>query len=108
MEEKKLLLVLTAPGISETVMRCDAVTFTVPDGVNGKNGGSVGIRPGHASAMMALAPGKITAKLEGKCVLSAATSGGFVTVEPRRVTVLSDGLQIEQMDEHCCLRDSEI
>lgn len=108
MEEKKLLLVLAAPGMPETVMRCDAVNFVVPDGVNGRNGGSVGIRPGHANAMMTLARGMITARLEGKCVLSAETAGGFVMVEAHRVTVLSDGLQIEQMDEHCRLRENEI
>ena len=100
MTEKTFLLVFASPGAPETVVRCDAVSFTVPDGTKGKNGGSVGIRPGHINAMMALDSGKISARLEGHDVLSCVTSGGFAMVEDHRVTVLSDDLQIEQIDEN--------
>ena len=99
MTEKTFLLVLASPGAPETVIRCDAVSFKVPDGAKGKNGGSVGIRPGHTNAMMALDGGKITARLEGQEVLSCMTSGGFAMVEGQRVTVLSDGLQIDHVNE---------
>lgn len=101
MTEKTFLLVLASPGATETAVRCDAVTFTVPDGAKGKNGGSVGIRPGHTNAMMALDEGKITARLEGQDVLSCTTSGGFAMVEGQRVTILSDGLQIDLINENC-------
>lgn len=99
MTEKTFLLVFASPGAPETAVRCDAVSFSVPDGANGKDGGSVGIRPGHTNAMMALASGKITARLEGQDVLSCTTSGGFAMVEGHRVTVLSDGLQIDEIND---------
>lgn len=99
MTEKTFLLVLSSPGTQEMAVRCDAVSFTVPDGIKGKNGGSVGIRPGHINAMMALASGKITARFDGRDVLSCTVDGGFAMVEGHRVTVLSDGLQIEQINE---------
>lgn len=108
MKEKAFLLVLASPGMPETVVRCDAVSFSVPDGVKGENGGSVGIRPGHTNAMMALDRGKIVARLGEQCVLSCTSSGGFAMVEGQRVTILSDNLQIGQIDQSHCISEEEI
>ena len=105
MTEKTFLLVLASPGVPETIVRCDAVSFVVPDGVKGKNGGSIGIHPGHTKAMMALDHGELTAKMEGQEILSCTTSGGFAMVESQRVTILSDGLQIVRMDNSFCVAD---
>ncbi|MBE6575956.1 MAG: hypothetical protein E7654_06785 [Ruminococcaceae bacterium] len=108
MQEKTFILVLTSPGMAETAVRCDAVSFSVPNGTDGKNGGSVGIRPGHTHAMMALDRGKVVARLEGQCVLSGTTSGGFAMVEGQRVTILSDNLQIEQLDQRYSVAEDQI
>ena len=107
MKESTFLLVLTSPGMAEMRLRCDAVSFTVPDGKNGKNGGSVGIRPGHTDAMMALDRGKIVARLEGQNVFSGTTSGGFAMVEGQRVTILINDLRIDQVDQGCFVSEEQ-
>ena len=50
---------------------------------------SVGIRKGHASALMAVASGAVTAFSAGKQVFSRSMEGGLATVEGDRVTILA-------------------
>ena len=62
MDEGPILLSVVLPDGEELTVRCDSVRFTVPDSADGRiQGGSVGIRKGHASALMAVASGAVTA-----------------------------------------------
>jgi len=83
------LRIITPTGASEPVT-CDSVHFPIPDDVNGRGGGSFGVRPGHERAVAALAPGLIAAFLGGEPCFSAETDGGFVSIRPDSVTVASE------------------
>ncbi len=91
MEDKPILLtVLTPDGVQDTV-RCDSVRLTVPDSRSGRiPGGSVGIRRGHAPALMTLAPGKVEAFSGGAPVFSRSVCGGLALVDRNTVSVLAD------------------
>ncbi len=90
MAQRTMTLTLTTPDASRTAT-VDAVTFTVPDGEGKTNrGGSVGIRPGHTAALMAVAEGEVVARLRGEEVLRARVDGGFATVDGARVTVFTN------------------
>jgi len=84
----KLRILTPAGAVAET--ECDTVLLTLADGRNGRGGGSVGIRSGHAAAIMALADGEATAERDGKAVLRAHVASGFASVSDDVVTVLSD------------------
>ena len=94
MAKRSLRLSITTPNDTETAVRCDSLRFSVPDGENGKNGGSIGIRCGHADALMAVAPGRIVARVGERIVLDCETTAGFAVVQNDQVTVLTDSLQI--------------
>ena len=88
--ELPILLTITTPDETRTV-RCDAVSFTVPDSADHPNaGGSVGIRQGHTDALMAVAAGQIVARAAGDTVLTAVVSNGFAVVRRDAVTVITD------------------
>ena len=90
MDEGPILLSVVLPDGEELTVRCDSVRFTVPDSADGRiQGGSVGIRKGHASALMAVASGAVTAFSAGKQVFSRSMGGGLATVEGDRVTILT-------------------
>ena len=91
MEERTITLILTAPDDGETRITCDSVRFTVPDGEKNKNaGGSVGIRPGHTDALMAVAPCTVRAFLNGKSVFSCPVGSGLAMVTPASVSILTE------------------
>lgn len=54
--------------------------------------GDLGILPGHAPVLAVLAPGdvKIEPVASGEADVVASTSGGFLSVEHDRVTIVSD------------------
>ena len=90
MEELPLLLTITTPDETRSV-RCDAVSFTVPDSVDHPHaGGSIGIRRGHIDALMAVAAGQVVARAAGTPVLTAAVDAGFAVVRQDTVTILTD------------------
>ena len=91
MDERTITLILTTPGGGETKITCDSVRFTVPDGEKDKNaGGAVGIRPGHADALMAVAPCTVRAFLNGRPVLSLPVGPGLAMVTPDAVSILTE------------------
>ena len=91
MEGKTITLILTAPDQPQTRIECDSVRFSVPDGVKNRNaGGGVGIRRGHTDALMAAAPGKVLALLDGVPVFSCAIGGGLAAVTGESVSILTD------------------
>ena len=91
MDGKTITLILTAPDSGETKVECDSVRFTVPDGETNRNaGGSVGIRPGHTDALMAVAAGTVSAFLNGRPVFSCAVGPGLAMVTPASVSILTE------------------
>lgn len=86
----RLILHICTPNGEAASLECDSIRFSIPDGENGKGGGSIGIRPGHIPALIAMAPGTLTASLRGEQVYSAPTGSGFVSVSQNIVTVLAE------------------
>ncbi len=90
MGEGKLLLTLSAPDRAQIRVRCDSVRFAVPDSADGKiPGGSVGIRRGHADALMTVADGDVLAFSDGGQVLRCRVEDGVAAVGADGVTVLA-------------------
>ena len=76
---------------------CDAVSLWERDSVDGRNGGSIGIRPGHLPAVIALAEnGPLRVTRQGKTVIAAKVIGGFARVEPGSVTVLTPSAEVTE------------
>ena len=75
-------------------VECDSIKLSIADSVSGKFSGSYGIRKGHAKAILALAPGKISVSLDGREIFSAESQGGFAMVENNEVRVIADGTDI--------------
>ncbi len=74
------------------VIECDSVRLSIADSISGKFSGSYGIRRGHARAVLALAPGKISVSLDGREIFSAETQGGFAVVENNEVRATVEGI----------------
>lgn len=98
--EMTILLTLIVPDGKKTCIRCDSVRFSVQDGVKNKNaGGSVGIRPGHTDALMAVDAGQVMAGSAGKTVLQCTVDAGLAMVDRETVTILTDRVIIQSLDE---------
>ena len=82
-----LKVVVTTPEGAIYSDTCDSVTLTVCDGVNGNEGGSYGVRKGHADAIISIANGPITVKRDGKAVFTARLSNGIAMVRNNVLTV---------------------
>ena len=89
----KLTFTLFTPHRKFTPIECDSVKLSIADSVSGEFSGSYGIRKGHAKAVFALAPGKISVNLNGQEIFSAESQGGFATVENNDVRVTADGVK---------------
>lgn len=76
---------------------CDSVCLQMSDDRYGKNGGSLGIRKGHADAVIALTEGKIEAKLDGNVVFRVWVSGGFAVMKNGELSILAE--HISQTDK---------
>ena len=100
MEEKNhlpplLLRILTPEGVLAEV-RCDAVQLTLSDDTAGRGGGGIGIRRGHAEAILALQRGPVSARTGSEEVYRATLRGGFAAVRHDVITVLTDGAAEEE------------
>lgn len=84
-----LTLKILSPGGETASLACDSIILTVRDNLQGKGGGSYGIRTGHAPALIATDKGAITAKLQGKTVFTDLFDQGMATVENNVVTVIT-------------------
>ena len=89
---QKALLTLRIPNRSgrEQEILCDSVRLSARDGETGRNGGSLGIRPGHMRAIVALSPHTLRAFLNGEIVYEAEISGGIASVCDNVVSVLPE------------------
>lgn len=93
----KLFFELITPEGIKFGSECDAVNLFARDNKKGAGGGSVGIRRGHARAIIALDDGKtVNVVLDGKTVFSAAVAGGFADVSDNKVTVITSGVPDKQ------------
>ena len=86
----KLVLNIVAPNGARDPIQCDSVHLTICDDLNGKGGGSCGIRAGHAKSLLTLDKGIIKAFLSGQNVLTGESDIGFATVEQNTVTVVTE------------------
>lgn len=84
----QLTLHIVTPKGSMEPIACDSIHLTICDDVNGRGGGSYGIRSGHAKALLSLEKGETKAFLAGKKVFLAECGGGFATVDRDEVTVV--------------------
>ena len=87
--DKEFHLLLVPPEGGKRRIPCDSVRFQIPDGKNGRGGGSVGIRKGHTDALAAVAPGILTATKNGEPVFRAKVGEGIAAVTGDSVTVLA-------------------
>lgn len=85
-----LVLHITTPKGALAPVACDSVHLTICDDLQGRGGGSYGIRPGHAKALFALQPGCVRAFFAGRQVLAGQSGAGFATVEQNTVTVVTE------------------
>ena len=70
---------------------CVSVRFNVPDGEKNKNsGGSVGIRKGHADALMSLKAGCVKTFSENGESCEFRVGNGIAMVGSNRVTLITD------------------
>ena len=73
---------------------CDSVNFCVADNLKGKDGGSYGIRKGHAKAIFSLGNGKLVALKNGEAIVTANAAAGFARVDNNVITVIVDEFEI--------------
>ena len=86
----KLILKIVTPNGVHDPIQCDSVRLTICDDLNGKGGGSYGIRAGHAKTLLSLDKGVIKAFRSGQNVLIGESDMGFATVEQNTVTVVTE------------------
>lgn len=86
----KLILHIVTPNGARDPIPCDSIRLTICDDLNGKGGGSYGIRAGHAKALLSLDQGTLKAFLSGQQVLTGESGMGFATVERNTVTVVAE------------------
>jgi len=85
-----LKLEIITPEGRKAFTECESVNVYARDNEKGEGGGSVGIRPGHMPAVVALGTGEVCAFLNGKKVYSASVRGGFALVRDNTVTVMTE------------------
>lgn len=90
---ENMVLKVVTPGGEAVNVDCDSVQLRIPDDASGNHGGWLGIRRGHADSLMALAPGKVQARLNGALVAETFVSGGIAFVADNVVTVLAEETQ---------------
>ncbi len=88
------LEIVTFKGAKEPIA-CDSIHLTVQDDLQQKGGGSYGIRPGHAKALIALDEGPLAAYRQGQMILRARVGTGFATVHNDTVTVVTEDFDIQ-------------
>lgn len=83
-----LVLKIVTPGGQKAQVECVSVQLQIPDDEKGQQGGALGIRKGHADALLAVAPGTVKAVSADGAVKEFSVGGGFAFVEKDVVTVL--------------------
>ncbi len=90
-EKRTIRLCLIAPDREAVRIECESARFSIPDGEeNRKAGGSVGIRPGHEDALMAVAPGTVSGFSGGEKIFSCVVGAGLAVITGEEVSILTD------------------
>lgn len=89
----ELTLYIITPKCSYGPVPCDSIHLTVSDDVNGKGGGSCGIRKGHAKSLLSLSEGTIDAFRGGEVVFVGKGGRGFATVHENVVTAVVESFE---------------
>lgn len=91
-DENKLPLTLTIVTPEKTFpdVRCDSILLTVKDNEKRQGGGSYGIKKGHAKALIATAPGYVSAKAGGEKIFFLHLGEGFAVVDKNHITITAD------------------
>ena len=85
-----ITLSVVTPGGRASVLKCESVRFNVTDGEKkGDKGGSVGIRKGHADALMSLDKGRVFVSSEDGKSLEFGVGKGMAMIGGNRVTLLT-------------------
>lgn len=84
-----MILRLTQPATRGSEYECDDVMFFTSDGVDGKNGGSIGIRPGHAPSLISVSDGMLEVKKDGVCLLELYLHSGIASVCNDVITIIT-------------------
>lgn len=82
-----VLKIVTTAG-EKAQVECDSIRLQIPDDEKGQQGGSLGIRKGHADALLAVAPGTVKAVDHDGTLKEFSVGGGFAFVEKDVVTLL--------------------
>ncbi len=91
-----LLFRLITPAKEMCAVRCDSVILCEKDNAECR-GGSLGIRPGHLPAVVALEEGSTVRAVSGeKKIFEAAVRGGFARVDGGSVTVLTPSAEVKE------------
>lgn len=84
-----LTLKIVTPEGEKAHCTCDGIRLRIPDDQNERNGGWVGIHPGHTPALMALTQGEVLVYRDGQEVERILIQGGFASVQENVVTVIT-------------------
>ena len=87
----KLTLTIVTPKGTRGPVSCDSIHLKICDDMNGKGGGSYGIKAGHTKSLLSLEKGVIEAFLMGEKILTGECDVGFATVNQNVVTVVVEG-----------------
>ena len=94
MMAEEILFKLLTPLKEVASYSCDAVSLFEKDNAHGQ-GGSLGVRPGHLPAVIALEDSsQVRATAKGNIVFSAIVRGGFARVDGQSVTVLTPEAEV--------------
>ena len=94
MSDRCFKLKIVTPNDSIGPLSCDSLRINIANNNKDREGGSYGIRKGHAQATFALDSGITEALENGKTVMRAKTSRGFAKVEPSLVTLVVDSAKL--------------
>ena len=95
------LKIITPDGQAANIV-CDSIRLPAADDEHGKNGGFVGIHPGHTAAMIALDKGTVSAYTGGTPILTIHIKEGFAAVSPEAVVIMTDACTDMQLSERYC------
>ncbi len=85
-----LTLRVVCPDKEPVTVVCDSVRLCIRDDAKGRGGGLLGIRHGHAPAVMALDGGTIRAFMQGEPVYEQSICGGLAAIRDNVVTVFPE------------------
>ena len=89
------LSILTPDG-APLHLRCDSAHITIRDDLQGRGGGSYGIRCGHARAVLALESGPLTAFLGDRPVLRGRCGQGFAWVDGQSIAIITESVALDE------------